>query len=141
MNSLLDTNVVSEFMQARPDSTVIGRLKELDFSLTHLSVATIAEIRLGIERLPLGRRRAALEQWLVFELPLLFEDNLLPITEVVADRCGVIRARSLDAGRPISIADAFIAATADVHGLTLVTRNVRDFEVWGGPVYNPWADN
>jgi len=40
----------------------------------------------------------------------------------------------------MSIMDAFIAATADVHGLTLVTRNVRDFEVWGGPIFNPWAD-
>ena len=127
-------------MQARPDPVVISRLRALDFSLAHLSVATIAEIRLGIERLPLGRRRAELEQWLVFELPLLFEDNLLPITDMVADRCGVIRARSFDAARPMSIADAFKAATADVHGLTLVTRNVRHFEVWGGPILNPWAD-
>ena len=140
MNSLLDTNVVSEFVQARPDPVVLGRLNQLDFSAAHLSVASLSEIRLGIERLPQGRRRAALEQWLVWELPLLLEDKLLPITDAIADRCGVIRAKAFDAGRPMSVIDAFIAATADVHGLTLVTRNVRDFEVWGGPIYNPWAD-
>jgi predicted nucleic acid-binding protein len=139
LNSLLDTNVVSEFMQAQPNPIGIGRLKQLDFSVAHLSVASIAEIRLGVERLPKGRRRAALELWLVSELPLLFEENLLPITDIIADRCGVIRARAFDLGRPMSLADAFIAATADVHDLTLVTRNVRDFEVWGGPIYNPWG--
>lgn len=52
----------------------------------------------------------------------------------------MVRARAAAAGRTMPMVDALLAATADVHGLTLVTRNVSDFEVWGGPVFNPWTD-
>ncbi|HYG25567.1 MAG TPA: type II toxin-antitoxin system VapC family toxin [Caulobacteraceae bacterium] len=140
MTKLLDTNVVSEIRRPAPDQSVLRWLGTIGYRDAYLSVVSVSEIRLGIERLPDGRRRALLEHWLEHEIADDFGDRLLPINEAVADRCGVIRARALIAGRPMSIMDAFIAATADVHGLTLVTRNVRDFEVWGGPIFNPWAD-
>lgn len=140
MTKLLDTNVVSEIRRPEPNSAVIQWLAGIGYRDTYLSVVSVAEIRLGIERLPRSRRRALLEHWLEHEIADDFGSRLLPIDDVVADRCGVLRARALTAGRPMGIMDAFIAATADVHGLTLVTRNVRDFEVWGGPIINPWAD-
>jgi predicted nucleic acid-binding protein len=137
---LLDTNVVSEFIRPRPDPRVLEWLNQLQFSTAHLSVATLSEIRMGIERLPHGRRREALEDWLAEELLPQFGSRLLVIDEAVAERCGVIRSRAYDSGKPIAVMDAFLAATADIHGLTLVTRNVKDFAAWGGPILNPWSD-
>jgi toxin FitB len=140
LNKLLDTNVVSEIRRLEPDPRVIAWLAGLEYRSGYLSVVSISEIRFGIERAPPGKRRQLLEHWLEHEIAVDFGARLLPIDEEVAERCGVIRGRALSGGRPMGVMDAFIAATADVHGLTLVTRNVRDFEIWGGPILNPWAD-
>jgi predicted nucleic acid-binding protein len=140
LTKLLDTNVVSEIMRPRPDPKVMGWLGALEYDAVHISVITISEIRLGVERLAPGVRKSRLNHWLTHELPTDFEGRMHSVTEAVADRCGQIRARAFDVGRPMDAMDAFLAATADVHGLTLVTRNVRDFEVWGGPILNPWSD-
>lgn len=137
MTSLLDTNVVSEWLQARPNPAVIAWLKHTDTNSCHISVVTLAEIRTGIERLPAGARRLQLEHWLEIDLPRIF-GGYLPIDDLVADICGRIRADGFKAGRPIAMADALIAATAESRDLTLVTRNVRDFAGWGGRVFNPW---
>lgn len=137
MTSLLDTNVVSEWLQARPNPAVIAWLKHTDTNSCCISVVTLAEIRTGIERLPAGARRLQLEHWLEIDLPRIFGDYL-PIDDLVADICGRIRADGFKAGRPIAMADALIAATAESRDLTLVTRNVRDFAGWGGRVFNPW---
>lgn len=140
LTSLLDTNVVSEWRRPQPDRQVVDWLKRVDIGSVFLSVITLLEIRQGIDRLPLGGRRDGLEAWLVQEVPYFFEGRVLPVDEAVADVCGRIRARAFASGRPIPVLDAFLAATAEVHGLTLVTRNTRDFEVWGGPVFNPWIE-
>ena len=139
MNSLIDTNVISEYMSARPDPAVIGFLRSLDFRSAFLSVITVSEIRFGVDRLPKGMRRRNLEHWLTWDLPLDFGDRVLLVHDGVAHAAGSLRARVLAAGRPMGVMDAFIAATAEVHGLTLVTRNVKDFEAWGGPVHSPWS--
>lgn len=140
MNSLLDTNVVSEYRRAKPNPGVVAYLSGIEIGAAYLSVVTLAEIRFGIERLDPGARRAALDRWLSSELANDFHDRILPVSDLIADMSGKIRARALDAGRPMDIADTLVAATAQVHGLTLVTRNTRDFEVWGGAVFNPWLE-
>jgi predicted nucleic acid-binding protein len=104
-----------------------------------LSVVTFAELRHGIERMANGSRRDRLDVWLREELPLRFEKRVLSIDAAVADAWGKIVSRCQSQGRSIHAMDAFLAAAADVHNLTLVTRNVSDFEPLGGTLFNPWA--
>lgn len=138
MNFLLDTNVVSEWTKARPDSGVVDWLAQIDEDAVFLSVVTFAELRHGIERLPASKRRKQLDEWLRSDLPLRFEQRILPVDGAVADEWGRVVARHDALGRPIHAMDALIAATAHVHALTLVTRNTSDFEASVKSVVNPW---
>jgi toxin FitB len=138
MNFLLDTNVVSEPMRPRPNPGVLKWLGEVDEESTFISVVTITELRYGIERLATGTRRERLDGWLQRDLRLRFEGRILPVDFEVANACGGLIARSESLGRPIEPRDAFIAATAEVHGLTLVTRNVSDFEPTLKMIVTPW---
>jgi predicted nucleic acid-binding protein len=133
LNYLLDTNVVSEWVKPRPDPGVV------EWDRVFLSVITLAELRHGIQRMASGTRRDRLEAWLVEELPARFESRLLSIDAQVADTWGRVVARSQAAGHTASPMDAFIAAIAERHGLTLVTRNVADFVPLGIPLLNPWG--
>src|SRR5260370_4426975 len=126
MNFLLDTNVISEPMKPRPNACVLAWLAEVDS--VFLSVVTITELRYGIERLATGRRRDHLDRWLRKDLTSRFGQRILPVDFEVADTCGRLVARSESAGRPMEPPGAFSPATAEVHGLTLVTRNASDFE-------------
>jgi hypothetical protein len=136
---LLDTNVVSEWVKPRPDPHVVAWLDEVDEDRVFLSVVTLAELRYGIERLPAGRRRERLDEWLREELPNRFESRVLAIDPAIANAWGTILAQRDRTGRPISIMDAFVAATAEVHGLTLVTRNASDFRPSVKSVFDPWS--
>jgi predicted nucleic acid-binding protein len=101
----------------------------------------LAELRHGIERMGASSRRKRLDEWLREELPARFEGRVLSIDGIIADGWGKVVARSEAAGRPIGAMDAFIAATAEAHGMTLVTRNTSDFEASLKDVVNPWADH
>src|SRR5258707_5432781 len=92
-----------------------------------LSVISLAELRYGIDRMAKGKRQRQLEDWLRYELATRFEGRILPVDPSVADACGRIVCRAEVLGRPIEAMDAFLAATAEVHQLTLVTRNLSDF--------------
>lgn len=139
MSFLLDTAVVSEWVKPRPDPGVIAWLAQVDEDLVFISVVTLAELRHGIERIPEGARRNRLDAWLRDELPVRFEGRVLAIDAPIADAWGKIVARSQAAGRPAGAMDAFLAATAEVRELTLVTRNVSDFVALGPTVVNPWS--
>lgn len=139
MSFLLDTNVVSEWVKREPDRGVITWLAEVDEDRVFLSVVTLAEIRHGVDRLPRGARRTRLDAWLRDEVPVRFEGRLLTVDEKVADSWGEVVARREVAGQPIGVMDAFIAATAIVHALTLVTRNERDFKGTVEEIVNPWT--
>ena len=141
MNFLLDTNVVSEWMKPRPTPGVVSWLADVDEDRVFISVVTLSEIRYGVERLPLGRRRKQLEDWLEHELPLRFEGRILSVDPTIADTSGRISARSECAGRPMQAIDSFIAATAEVHQLILVTRDESDFKTVVKNILNPWKDN
>jgi predicted nucleic acid-binding protein len=139
MNFLLDTNVVSEWTKPHPNSGVITWLDEADEDRVFLSVATLAELRHGVERLAPGARRKKLDSWLREELPLRFESRVLAVTTEVADEWGRVIARCEAGGRPLAAMDGLIASTAIVHGLTLVTRNTSDFETALRSLLNPWG--
>jgi|SRR5208282_5473435 len=139
MSFLLDTNVVFEWMKPHPNPGLVAWLAEVDEDRTFLSVITLTELRYGIERMAAGRRRKRLHQWLEEELPLRFEGRILTIDPAVADTCGRIVARSEAVGRRIEAMDAFIAATAEAHRLTVVTRNASDFQPIVRSVLNPWT--
>ncbi len=137
---LLDTNVVSEFVKPRPEPRVFAWLADVDEERVFLSVASFAEIRFGVERMPEGRRRAHLAEWLTDDLPTRFAGRILDADRSVADAWGRVVARAQRAGVTVSAMDAFFAATAEVRALTLVTRNVRDFAKLGIPLLDPWDE-
>ena len=139
MSFLLDTNIISEGAKPRPDAGVMDWLASIDEEQLHLSIVSLAELRHGIERLDTGRRKTALDLWLTEQLPARFDDRLLPVDAETADAWGRIVAAAQAVGRPIGAMDAFIAATAKQHQLTLVTRNIADFEATGIRLFNPWS--
>jgi len=136
---LLDTNVVSDSTKRVSHPTVTAWLEAQPRERLFVSAVSLAEASYGIERLGPGRKAEELLFWRE-ALILDFGERLLPVDSEIAIAHGKIRRRTESARRTIPIMDAFLAATAEVHGLTLVTRNVRDFEAWGGPVFNPWGD-
>jgi predicted nucleic acid-binding protein len=136
---LLDTNVISEWVKPLPDRGITEWLAAVDEDRIYISVITISELRFGIERLPPGARRKRIEDWFTSDLPMRFDSRIIPINVAIADSCGKIRNRGRAAGRPIAPMDAFIAATAQITDLTLVTRDVSDFEFLGLPIISPWT--
>jgi predicted nucleic acid-binding protein len=139
VNFLLDTNVVSEWTKPRPDAGVVAWLAEIDEDRAFISVITLTELRYGIDRLAPGARRRRLDDWLRDELALRFEGRVLALDAAVADVAGMIMARRDALGRAIGTMDAFIAATAEHHALTLVTRDVADFAPSVTKIVCPWT--
>jgi len=136
---LLDTNVLSEFNRRGDPNPLVKRwLEATDPGSLYASVLTLAEIRFGVELLPPSKRRTQLEEWLDRDLPAWFDDRVLLVDRSIADRWGVLRAQAQMKGRPLSVVDGLLAATALEHGLTLVSRNVGDFAADGLTVINPW---
>ena len=139
MTFLLDTNVLSEIVKPRLNAGLLNWLAQVDEDRTFLSVITLMELRYGVERMAAGRKRKRLEEWLDHDLPVRFENRTLAIEARVADACGRLVARSESLGRPMEPRDALIAATAEVNGLTLVTRNVSDFKPVVKNLLSPWS--
>lgn len=139
MSFLLDTNVVSEWIKPQPNPNVVAWLAEVDEDRVYMSVVSLAEIRHGVELMPIGRRRERLMSWLTDELPARFEGRILGIDQRIAEAWGIMMARSQKGGAQLGAMDAFFAATAHAHGLTLVTRNVRDFAKAIIPLLDPWT--
>jgi toxin FitB len=140
MSFLLDTNAISEWVKPRPDPGVVRWFDQVDEDHTYLSVITLGEIRKGIARLAEGRRRDRLDRWLSDELPDRFSDRILPVTTAVADQWGHLLARAQTAGTKIGGTDALIAATALVHSLQVMTRNIAHFQPTGVHILRPWQN-
>lgn len=137
MSYLVDTNVLSELRRSNPDADVVRWLEGRPATTLYLSVLTLGELRKGIEMLPEGTRKRRLLDWLEVDLPGFFAGRLLPIDAQVADRWGHLVAQ---ADRPLPAIDSLLAATALTHGLTLVTRNRRDFQHPGLVMIDPWVE-
>jgi len=135
---LLDTNIPSELTRSHPDPQVVQWVRTVSSDHLYLSVLTLGEIRKGIRMLQESTRRAQLEQWFEFELRSWFAGRTLPVTDVIAERWGVLDGERQLQGLPLNTADGLIAATALEHGLTVVTCNVKDFTGLGVSLFNPW---
>jgi toxin FitB len=135
---LLDTNVPSELTKPMPDVRVSGWVAAQDNTSLYLSVVSVGELRRGFTILPLGKRRAQLEQWFEQYLLPLFANRILPVTHSVSNRWGILDGECQLRGTPRNTADGMIAATALEHDLTVVTRNVKDFAGLGVTVFSPW---
>lgn len=136
MTYLLDTNVLSETRKRKPTSSVTDWITATPSDWLHVSVLTLGEIEQGIARVRAKgdwQQASALEGWLR-ELETGFADRVLPVTLPIASAWG-----RNQHGRPVPVIDALIAATARVHGMTVVTRNVKDFELAGVEAVNPFA--
>lgn len=135
MAFLLDTNVVSELRKSSPNPRVVAWQAAHSRAAVYLSTVVIGEIRRGIERLrPRDPKQArVLDRWLN-GLTTTYVDRLLPVTMEVADEWGRMSAIP----EPPPVIDGLMAATARVHNLTLVTRNVADVARTGIPVINPF---
>lgn len=140
MRYLLDTNILSQTAktdldQAYADWARLQRPDELA-----VSAMTFGEVRKGIELLPNGRRRAALEQWLARVIQREFRGRVLRVNTRVALEWGRLLAAGRKQGRPLDPIDGILLATAVVYNLVLVTRNERDFAGRGVSIINPWSD-
>lgn len=135
---LLDTNVPSELTRPRPAPHVADWLEQVDDEILFFSVISLAEVVKGVARLPESKRRADLQEWLDNTLRPWFADRILPISEAIAERFGRMAGELESRGQQVKMADGFIAATALEHDLTVVTRNVKDFEGLGVLIFDPW---
>jgi predicted nucleic acid-binding protein len=136
---LLDTNVVSELRKGdRADRHVTAWAEKVNIGVMYLSVVSILEIHLGILSVRRRDEKQAkiLGVWLEKQVMTSFAERVLPIDIPVALRCAALHIPD-----PRSDRDALIAATALVHGLAVVTRNVKDFHATGVPLLNPWLPN
>jgi predicted nucleic acid-binding protein len=138
MRFLLDTNVLSEPARPHPDKRVMAWFKTLAPMDASISVLTIGEIGKGVSLMPPGPRKDALRDWLIQDLPLRFRGRTLPVDVETALRWGELEAEGRRIGRPLPVIDGLLLATAMAHGLTFVTRNLRDCGDRGVPVLDPW---
>lgn len=134
MSYLLDTNVISELVKAKPSVQVIKWFDAVPNEALYLSVLTLGEIRKGVEMIPEEQRKEKLRIWLEIELPQWFGERVLPISKEISDRWGRLQA---EMKKPIPAIDSLIAATALYHDLRIVTRNKKDFNYSGIQVISP----
>ncbi len=136
MSALLDTNVISELIKGKPNPNVLSFVSELKSAW--IPVIALHELEYGVELLPRGRRRAALE---ATDATMLshYGDRVLPVSRGEARHAALLRAEARKRGRVLHLPDALIAATAKEHGLTLATRNISDFDYLGIDVIDPWS--
>lgn len=137
---LLDTNVISELRKAgnnRADARVMAWLSGIDASACFISALTLMELEIGILRVQQrdAHQGALLRLWLDSRVMPEFDGRVLAIDGMVALRCARLHVPDPRAER-----DALIAATALVHGMTVVTRNTADFRVTGVPLLDPWQE-
>jgi len=135
---LLDTNVLSELRRPKPDARVVAFVSSQPLELLHVSVVTFAEIRFGIETVKDIARRMELNDWLEHKLRPMFEERVLEISEDIMLKWRLLVEDGRKKGHTFSQPDLIIAATALQHGLTLVSRDVSEYEIARVPVVNPW---
>ena len=136
MSYLVDTNVFSELAKTKPDALVIAWLRDHESEL-YLSTITIGELRRGIESLPTGKQKTALQPWFT-GLCRRMEGRILSFNTSTAHVWGQLVAAWSKKGTSVPSLDSQLAATAHRHNLTMVTRNVSDFQNTGVKLFNPF---
>lgn len=134
---VLDTNVISEAMRPDPDPVVLSWLNAQTAETLYLSSVTLAELLYGVGALPGGARKNRLDQALD-RLSAVFSGRVLPFDQEAARRYADMAVTARAAGRPVPVADGYIAASAAVRGFAVATRNARHFAATGVEVIDPW---
>ena len=135
---LLDTNVISEIRKRKPHRKVVAFVADQPLDLLYISTVTLAEIRFGMELVMDANRRAELTAWLAHKVRALFAQRVLDVNEDVIFRWRLLVEQGRKSGYTFSQPDLFIAATALHYGMTVVSRDTREYERAGVPVFNPW---
>lgn len=135
---LLDTNVISELRRPKPNADVVGFVASRPFARLYVSVVSLAEIRFGIEVAADMRQRMEVAEWLANHVRPMFENRVLEITEDIVLTWRLLVEKGRKIGHTYSQEDLMIAATALHHGLTIASRDVREYEKAGVRVVNPW---
>ncbi|ROM72180.1 VapC toxin family PIN domain ribonuclease [Pseudomonas brassicacearum] len=135
---VLDTNVISEFMRAEPNATVLAWIDSQPAMDLVICAITVAEILHGIARLPSGKRKQKLESHAMAMFEEDFVDRILPFDAHAAVEYAALVASCEAKGRAAGMADAQIAAICRAHGALIATRNTKDFKFPGIEVINPW---
>ena len=137
--TILDTNVLSEVVKPAPEPKVIEWLAAQIYHDVYLTAVTVGEVLHGLARMPEGKRRAGLQAAVDAMFHHEFAGRILPFDEAAAiSYAGLVTARERG-GRPTGSFDAQIAAIARVHSATVATRNIKDFELCGVMLVNPWG--
>lgn len=136
---LLDTNVLSELRRPRPETKVVAFVEAQPLESLHISVVTLAEIRFGIELLANPGRRAELTEWLTHKVRPMFLQRVLPVTEDIMLKWRLLVEDGRKSGHTFSQPDLIIAATTLEHGLTLVSRDTKEYARAHVPVFDPWT--
>lgn len=137
---LIDTNVLSELRRPSPEPKVVRFFEQHGLREMFLSEVTLAEIQFGIDLIPDKPRKMNFENWLAEFVRPAFKGRVLPITEAILVRWRQMLAEGRKSGYTFGQPDLFIAATADVHELTVVSRDTKIYERAGVRVLNPWVD-
>lgn len=138
---LLDTNVLSELRRPKPETKVLAFVAAQPLDLLYVSSVTFAEIRFGIELVTDANRRAELNDWLTNKVRPMFEQRVIAISEDVIFKWRLLVEEGRKVGHTFSQPDLIIAATALHNGLTVVSRDVSDYQKAHVPVFNPWVDS
>ncbi len=136
---LVDTNVISEWQKPRPQKTVLDFLLGAPKNRIFTSVICIAEIRKGIESATTSDLKNRLILWLNEDLRPFFAERVLPASEDVVLEAIKLADTVSQKRLPVNMADCWIAATAKVFELQIVTRNSKDIEPFGVSTFNPWT--
>lgn len=136
---VLDTNVVSEPMKTNGNPAVLAWLDRQVAETLYLTSTSLAELLVGIEILPDGKRKDGLGAALVELVEVLFAGRILPFDAAAATHYGPIIGRARAAGRAISVGDGQIAAIAAAHGFKVATRDTAPFIAAGVEVIDPWS--
>ena len=135
---VLDTNVISEPLKTQADPAVQRWLDRQEAETLYPTTVNLAEVLIGIELLPEGKRKKGMATAMRELLQALFGTRLLSFDEEAAVAYSVLISRAMAKGYTISVADGQIAAIAAVHGFTVATRDTAPFLAAGVPVLNPW---
>jgi hypothetical protein len=137
---VLDTNVVSEPMKLRGDPAVQAWLDRQVADTLYLTATSLAELLVGVEILPNGKRKEGLITGLKDLLTALFDGRILPFDQPAAETYARLISHARANGRVISVADGQIASIATTRGFAVATRDVAPFVATGVHVINPWTD-
>ena len=136
---LLDTNVVSEPIRRHPDRRVLDWLDAQAIETLYFSTISLAELLLGVENLPVGRRRSALADALERQITDLLGDRIVAFDIAAAEAYAKVVARARGHGHAISVADGQIAGVAAANKLRVASRDELPFHAAGLVVINPWT--